>query len=170
MKCTRTLQMWTRWNVGEYMVLFKILTSRYGRICSLSQHQTIANSLVAKDSEIRTPPPASASAKAAAVKPTAKPPVATQLRKEASTSSRRGSVSEDNASGRSTPQTVAPSATLKRSDSTKSVGTKHKTAGDIFKSFAKAKAKPKDAAKSNESTPAPVEDGKLIHAVFDVPL
>ncbi|KAF1362764.1 hypothetical protein EJ07DRAFT_163360 [Lizonia empirigonia] len=104
------------------------------------------------------PPPAPAPAKATAVKPTAKPPVATQLRKEASTSSRRGSASEDNASGRSTPQPVAPSATLKRSDSTKSVGTKHKTAGDIFKSFAKAKAKPKDAAKLNESTPAPVED------------
>ncbi|KAL1605585.1 hypothetical protein SLS59_003387 [Nothophoma quercina] len=40
----------------------------------------------------------------------------------------------------------------------KSTGTKNKTAGDIFKSFAKAKAKPKDAAKSTESTPAPVED------------
>ncbi|KAJ4990347.1 DNA polymerase subunit cdc27 [Stagonosporopsis vannaccii] len=104
------------------------------------------------------PPPASAVPAKAAAKPTAKPPVATQLRKEASTISRRGSASEDNTSGRSTPQPGAPLSTLKRSDSTKSIGTKNKTAGDIFKSFAKAKTKPKDAAKSNESTPAPVED------------
>lgn len=61
---------------------------------------------------------------------------------------------------------------MKRSDSTKSVGTKNKTAGDIFKSFAKAKAKPKDAAKSNESAPAPVEDGKslvILHNVILTP-
>jgi DNA polymerase delta subunit 3 len=75
--------------------------------------------------------------------------VASKLRKEAST------VSEDNTSGRSTPQPAAVPSTLKRSDSTKSTGTKNKTAGDIFKSFAKTKAKPK------EPTPAPVEDGKF---------
>ncbi|KAG9202937.1 hypothetical protein G6514_003718 [Epicoccum nigrum] len=95
------------------------------------------------------PPPAAAAPKTAAkstATPTAKPPVASQLRKEAST------VSEDNTSGRSTPQPAAAPSTLKRSDSTKSTGTKNKTAGDIFKSFAKAKAKPK------EPTPAPVED------------
>jgi DNA polymerase delta subunit 3 len=99
------------------------------------------------------PPPAVAAPKPAAkstATPTAKPPVASQLRKEAST------VSEDNTSGRSTPQPpVAAPSTLKRSDSTKSTGTKNTTAGDIFKSFAKAKAKPK------EPTPAPVEDGKF---------
>ncbi|KZM25864.1 uncharacterized protein EKO05_0009231 [Ascochyta rabiei] len=107
------------------------------------------------------PPVASAPTKPAdkpAMKPTAKPPVAAQLRKDASTSSRRGSASEDDASGRSTPQPAGAPATLKRSDSTKSGGTKNKTAGDIFKSFAKAKAKPKEAARSNESTPAPVQD------------
>lgn len=117
------------------------------------------------------PPPATSvsatksSAKPAAA-PTAKPPVAAQLRKEASTSSRRGSASEDNASGRSTPQPAAAPSSLKRSDSTKSVGTKNKTAGDIFKSFAKAKAKPKDAAKSNDSTPAPTQDGKTRNIFF----
>ncbi|KAH6614107.1 DNA polymerase subunit Cdc27 [Boeremia exigua] len=104
------------------------------------------------------PPPAAATSAKAAAKPTAKPPVAAQLRKEVSTSSRRGSASEDNTSARSTPQPVAAPSTLKRSDSTKSTGTRNKTAGDIFKSFAKAKAKPKEAAKPNESTHAPVED------------
>ncbi|KAJ4379741.1 hypothetical protein N0V86_004923 [Didymella sp. IMI 355093] len=107
------------------------------------------------------PPAAAAPAKSAAmptIKPSAKPPVAAQLKKETSTSSRGGSVSEDNASGRSTPQPAATPSTLRRSDSTKSTGTKNKTAGDIFKSFAKAKAKPKDPAKSNSSMPAPAQD------------
>ncbi|KAF1928010.1 uncharacterized protein M421DRAFT_64338 [Didymella exigua CBS 183.55] len=91
-------------------------------------------------------------------KPSAKPLVAIQLKKEVSASSRRGSASEDNASGRSTPQPAAAPSTLKRSDSTKSTGIKNKTAGDIFKSFAKAKAKPKDTVKSNGSTSASAQD------------
>ena len=77
--------------------------------------------------------------------------------KESSTSTRRGSAS-DNTSGRSTPQPSAGSATLKRSDS-KSGAKKDKATGDLFKSFAKAKPKAKEAEKSQESTPAPVEDG-----------
>ncbi|KAJ8112999.1 hypothetical protein OPT61_g4768 [Boeremia exigua] len=105
------------------------------------------------------PPPAAAADSAkAAVKPTAKPPAAAQLRQEAPTLSRKESVPEDNASGRSTPQPGAIPNTLKRSDSVKSAGTKNKTAGDIFKSFAKAKAKPKDAAKSKDSTPTALDD------------
>jgi DNA polymerase delta subunit 3 len=78
--------------------------------------------------------------------------------KESSTSTRRGSASEDNTSGRSTPQPSAGSATLKRSDS-KSGAKKDKATGGLFKSFAKAKPKAKEAEKSQESTPAPVEDG-----------
>ncbi|XPS99647.1 hypothetical protein M3J09_008819 [Ascochyta lentis] len=122
---------------------------------------SIQNPYIKRRTAKYAPPAVAAAAKPAdkpAMKPTAKPPVAAQLRKDASTSSCRGSASEDNASGRSTPQPAGAPATLKRSDSTKSAGTKNKTAGDIFKSFAKAKAKPKDAAKSNESTPAPVQD------------
>ncbi len=37
---------------------------------------------------------------------------------------------------------------------------KDKTVGDIFKSFAKAKSKPKEANTSQQSTPNPVEDGR----------
>ncbi|KAI4672093.1 uncharacterized protein J4E78_000593 [Alternaria triticimaculans] len=77
--------------------------------------------------------------------------------KETSASARRGSASEDNTSGRSTPQPSAGSTTLKRSDS-KSGAKKDKATSDLFKSFAKAKPKAKEAEKSQESTPAPVED------------
>ncbi|KAI4961350.1 hypothetical protein J4E86_000378 [Alternaria arbusti] len=77
--------------------------------------------------------------------------------KETSASTRRGSASEDNTSGRSTPQPSAGSTTLKRSDS-KSGAKKDKATSDLFKSFAKAKPKAKEAEKSQESTPAPVED------------
>ncbi|KAL1652973.1 hypothetical protein SLS61_004594 [Didymella pomorum] len=123
---------------------------------------SIQNPYIKRRTAKYAPPPAAAApAKSVAkpnIKPSAKPPVAAQLKKETSTASRRGSGSEDNASGRSTPQSAAAPSALKRSDSTKSTGTKNKTAGDIFKSFAKAKAKPKDAAKSKESTPAPAQD------------
>ncbi|CAG5161186.1 uncharacterized protein ALTATR162_LOCUS5977 [Alternaria atra] len=77
--------------------------------------------------------------------------------KEKSASTQRGSTSEDNTSGRSTPQPSAAPSTLKRSDS-KSGAKKDKATGDLFKSFAKAKPKAKEAEKSKESTPAPVED------------
>ncbi|CAE7199265.1 CDC27 domain containing protein [Pyrenophora teres f. teres] len=70
---------------------------------------------------------------------------------------RRGSASEENASGRSTPQPSTGSAALKKQDP-KSGAKKDKATSDIFKSFAKAKSKPKEAEKSKESTPAPVED------------
>ncbi|CAI9628279.1 dna polymerase subunit cdc27 protein [Alternaria burnsii] len=76
--------------------------------------------------------------------------------KESSTSTRRGSASEDNTSDRSTPQPSAGSTTLKRGDS-KSGAKKDKATGDLFKSFAKAKPKAKEAEKSQESTPALVE-------------
>ncbi|KAF1846787.1 uncharacterized protein K460DRAFT_367533 [Cucurbitaria berberidis CBS 394.84] len=70
--------------------------------------------------------------------------------------SRKGSGVE-NTSGRSTPQPAASTSTLKRSDS-KSGIKKDKTAGDIFKSFAKSKSKPKEAEKPQESASAPIED------------
>ncbi|EFQ86316.1 hypothetical protein CFE70_007856 [Pyrenophora teres f. teres 0-1] len=69
---------------------------------------------------------------------------------------RRGSASEENASGRSTPQPSTGSAALKKQDP-KSGAKKDKATSDIFKSFAKAKSKPKEAEKSKESTPAPPE-------------
>lgn len=73
--------------------------------------------------------------------------------------SRKGSASEASTPSQSTSQPAGATSTLKRSDS-KPGAKKDKTAGDIFKSFAKAKAKPKED-KSKESTPAPVEDGKF---------
>lgn len=73
---------------------------------------------------------------------------------------RQGSASEDNTSGRSTPQ---PSSTLKRTDS-KSGAKKSQSAGDLFKSFAKSKPKTKDAEKSKESTPA-IEDGESLRTL-----
>jgi DNA polymerase delta subunit 3 len=72
---------------------------------------------------------------------------------------RKGSDSEANTSGRSTPQ-PGPAASLKRSDS-KSNLKKEKNVGDLFKSFAKAKPKAKGADKSTESTPAPTEDEQM---------
>ena len=68
---------------------------------------------------------------------------------------RRGSISGDNASREATPQAGPASNTLKKSDSKPNL---KRDSSDIFKSFAKAKAKPKDV-KSKESTPAPAEDG-----------
>ncbi|KAF2829352.1 hypothetical protein CC86DRAFT_444450 [Ophiobolus disseminans] len=107
------------------------------------------------------PPPAASTSKAAAkpaTKPAAKPSAATQSKaKETAAPARRGSASEDNASGRSTPRSSAGTSTLKRADS-KSGAKKSQTAGDLFKSFAKSKPKAKDADRSQESTPAPVED------------
>jgi DNA polymerase delta subunit 3 len=52
---------------------------------------------------------------------------------------------------------------LKRSDS-KSGAKKNQTAGDLFKSFAKAKPKAKEAEKSQEPTPAPADDGEFARA------
>lgn len=108
-------------------------------------------------------PPIAAATSKPAPKPTtmppAKAPAATQSKKDVAAPARQGSASEDNTSGRSTPQ---PSSTLKRSDS-KSGAKKSQTAGDLFKSFAKSKPKAKEAEKSKESTPAP-EDGKYLQS------
>jgi DNA polymerase delta subunit 3 len=69
-----------------------------------------------------------------------------------------GSPTEGNTSGQSTPQSSAGVSVLKRSDS-KSAIRKSQTAGALFKSFAKAKPKAKDAEKSQDSTSAPPDDG-----------
>jgi cytoskeletal protein RodZ len=108
------------------------------------------------------PPPAAAAATKPAVKTVAKPAVKVAAgpqpkAKDTIGKTRPGSASEDNASGRSTPQSSAGTPTLKRADS-KSGTKKSQTAGDLFKSFAKAKPKAKDAEKSKESMPA--DDGK----------
>jgi DNA polymerase delta subunit 3 len=90
-----------------------------------------------------------------------KPAVATQTKaKDTPTLARKESSLEETASVRSTPQSSAGTSTLKRSDS-KSGTKKNQTAGDLFKSFAKAKPKAKEADKSQESTPAPADDGEL---------
>ena len=92
-------------------------------------------------------------------KPAAKSDAAAQAKEsEQPAPARKGSVPE-NTSGRSTPQPPASTSALKRSDS-KSGIKKDKTAGDIFKSFAKAKSKPKEGEKSQASKPALVEDGE----------
>lgn len=89
------------------------------------------------------------------VKPTAA--AAGAQKEEGQKAARRGSASEDNTSGRSTPQPVAAVGSLKRSNSKTNLK-KDKSVGDLFKSFAKAKPKAKEAEKSKESTPA-AEDG-----------
>ncbi|KAF2248777.1 hypothetical protein BU26DRAFT_518989 [Trematosphaeria pertusa] len=96
-----------------------------------------------------------------ATKPASKPSATTAAKKEETAApARRGSASEANISGRSTPQPGPTTASLKRSDSKSNVK-KNMTAGDIFKSFAKAKPKAKEAEKSKESTPAPAEDEQM---------
>ncbi|KAF2129524.1 hypothetical protein P153DRAFT_366912 [Dothidotthia symphoricarpi CBS 119687] len=115
---------------------------------------------------VKYAPPAAAPAPKTAATPAAKPlaksiVVAQTKKKEPSAPASKGSVSGDNTSGRSTPQPAPGPSTLRRSDS-KSGAKKDTAAGDIFKSFAKAKAKPKEAAKSKESTPAPVEDEPML--------
>ncbi|KAF1944353.1 hypothetical protein EJ02DRAFT_341034 [Clathrospora elynae] len=110
-------------------------------------------------------PPAAASAPKPVAKPVAKtatnPIAKLGAKKEAPAQARKGSASDDNTSERSTAQPPAGPSTLKRTDS-KSGAKKDKSAGDIFKSFAKAKAKPKEAERSKESTPAPLENGKYL--------
>ncbi|KAJ4301437.1 hypothetical protein N0V90_003529 [Kalmusia sp. IMI 367209] len=90
------------------------------------------------------------SAPKATVKPTA---AVKEEKKEAKVApAKKGSAPEENKSGRSTPQPgAAPS--LKRSDS-KSNLKKEQSAGDLFKSFAKAKPKAKEAEKSKEEDDA----------------
>jgi DNA polymerase delta subunit 3 len=108
------------------------------------------------------PPPVAPTTSKPATKPAAKPPLnppvgAQAKAKDTTATARKGSAAEDSASGRSTPQSSASNPTLKRSDS-KSGTKKSQTAGDLFKSFAKAKPKAKEAENSKESTPA--EDGE----------
>lgn len=92
-------------------------------------------------------------------KATVKPTPAVSAPKESSTQSpdvttRKESTGEETKSGRSTPQ-PGPAASLKRSDS-KTKAKKDASVGNLFKSFAKAKPKAKDAEKSKE------EDGMLL--------
>ncbi|KAF2800114.1 hypothetical protein K505DRAFT_264560 [Melanomma pulvis-pyrius CBS 109.77] len=105
-------------------------------------------------------PPLPATASKAAPKPAPKPSVTTQPKgNDVAGLVRRGSASEDNTSGRSTPQpTVGASNTLKKSDSKVPL---KRNVSDIFKSFAKAKPKAKEAEKSKETTPAPPEDDQM---------
>ncbi|KAL5113974.1 hypothetical protein ACEQ8H_008156 [Pleosporales sp. CAS-2024a] len=65
---------------------------------------------------------------------------------------RKDGAPNDIVSNQSTPRSSAGTPSLKRFESKSS--TKSQTAGDLFKSFAKAKPLVKDVAKSKESTPA----------------
>ncbi|KAF2121517.1 DNA polymerase subunit Cdc27 [Lophiotrema nucula] len=98
------------------------------------------------------PPAAAASASKAPAKPTA---AMSAKEKEKAGLERRGSVSDANTLGRSTPQPTSASNTIKKSDSKPSL---KRDKSDIFKSFAKSKPKAKEAEKSKESTPAPAAD------------
>ncbi|KAF2272996.1 uncharacterized protein EI97DRAFT_482913 [Westerdykella ornata] len=105
------------------------------------------------------PPPTTASTKPLASKTApkaeSKAPAHPSEEKSKAALISKGNVSEDT-SGRSTPQPVAKTTTtLKKSDSKPNL---RKDASDIFKSFAKAKAKPKSAGASKDSTPAPAND------------
>lgn len=99
-------------------------------------------------------PPAAASSSKVSAKPASKPAEKPASKPAATLGTKDKESTEENASGRSTPQSSAGTSTLKRSDS-KPGAKKDKASSDIFKSFAKAKPKAK------ESTPAPVEDGML---------
>ncbi|KAF2265785.1 hypothetical protein CC78DRAFT_578958 [Lojkania enalia] len=85
----------------------------------------------------------------------AKPAATPTIKKEAASPERRGTVLEDNTLGRSTSQPASASNVLKKSNSKPNL---KRDTSDIFKSFAKAKPKAKDAEESKESTPAPPED------------
>ncbi|KAF2188172.1 hypothetical protein K469DRAFT_737542 [Zopfia rhizophila CBS 207.26] len=115
---------------------------------------SIHNSYIKRRTAKFAPPPSAApkSAPKTAVKPSAAGP---SKEKETAATATRGSTSEDNTSARSTPQSSSGSNTLKKSDSKSNL---KRDRSDIFRSFAKAKAKPKEAEKSKESTPAPPED------------
>ncbi|CAO2654698.1 Nn.00g114310.m01.CDS01 [Neocucurbitaria sp. VM-36] len=114
--------------------------------------------------------PAGSSKLGTADRPVPKPAAKTDATAQAEGSEqpapvRKGSIPE-NTSGRSTPQPPASTGALKRSDSRSGIK-KDKTAGDIFKSFAKAKSKPKEAEKSQASTPAVVKDGEASREYYD---
>ncbi|KAF1994816.1 hypothetical protein P154DRAFT_501321 [Amniculicola lignicola CBS 123094] len=99
-------------------------------------------------------PPPPAGVPKAASKPAQKVvSTATSKAKDTAAPARRGSASEDNTSGRSTPQLAPAAGSLKRSDSKPNL---KRDKSDIFKSFAKTKPKQK------EPTPAPVEDDPML--------
>ncbi|KAH5407493.1 hypothetical protein HBI47_171510 [Parastagonospora nodorum] len=119
---------------------------------------SIQNPYVKRRTVKSVPPPLAPATTKAAAKPVAKPSFGTATAaqgkaKDTDSTTSKGTAAEDNAASRSTPQSIASNPTLKRSDS-KSGNKKSQSAGDLFKSFAKAKPKTKDAEKSKESTPA----------------
>lgn len=135
---------------NPYIQVF-LLPSVYNMICLINVQRRTAK---------YAPPAPTATAKST-VKPAAKTtPMTSAKSKETVVPVRRGSASEDNNSGQSTSHPSTDSNTVKRSDSKPGM-MKDKSAGDIFKSFAKAKGKPKETAKSRESTPAPIEDDAM---------
>ncbi|KAH7089170.1 DNA polymerase subunit Cdc27 [Paraphoma chrysanthemicola] len=122
---------------------------------------SIQNPYIKRRAAQFAPPPKTAAPKPtvrATTAPTAQSGLVNQAKSKATALvTRRGSASEESASGRSTPTSSAGAASLKRADS-KSGSKKSQSAGDLFKSFAKTKAKPKQVDTLRESTPTPVED------------
>lgn len=129
------------------------VTTKYADVNPLERWNTygsIRNQYIKRRTAKYAPPTAANSSKASA-KPASKPVEKSTDKPAATLGTKDKESTEENASGRSTPQPSAGASTLKRSDS-KSGAKKDKASSDIFKSFAKAKPKAK------ESTPAPVED------------
>jgi DNA polymerase delta subunit 3 len=105
----------------------------------------------------RTAKAAPAVAKAA-IKANAKPAAAfraatEEMKQAPAVAARKENTPDESKSGRSTPQ-PGPAASLKRSDS-KTKAKKDASVGNLFKSFAKAKPKAKEAEKAKD------EDGTL---------
>ncbi|XP_014557320.1 hypothetical protein COCVIDRAFT_97510 [Bipolaris victoriae FI3] len=129
------------------------VTTKYADVNPLERWKTygsIRNEYIKRRTAKYAPPAAASSSKVSA-KPASKPAEKPASKPAATLGTKDKESTEENASGRSTPQSSAGTSTLKRSDS-KPGAKKDKASSDIFKSFAKAKPKAK------ESTPAPVED------------
>ncbi|EUC42308.1 hypothetical protein COCMIDRAFT_103875 [Bipolaris oryzae ATCC 44560] len=129
------------------------VTTKYADVNPLERWKTygsIRNEYIKRRTAKYAPPAAATSSKASA-KPASKPAEKPASKPAVTLGTKDKESTEENVSGRSTPQPSAGASTLKRSDS-KPGAKKDKASSDIFKSFAKAKPKAK------ESTPAPVED------------
>jgi hypothetical protein len=123
-------------------------STHQGKHAHGKRNAVAANAIQRRTRTSAIPTAASTSKPAAkpATKPVAKPDVAPQPKaKVPAAPTRTGSASTS-------------TSTLKRSDSN-SGAKKSQSAGDLFKSFAKSKPKAKEADTSQESTPAPAEDG-----------
>jgi hypothetical protein len=116
---------------------------------ALGKRNAVSTNAIQRRTRTSAIPAAASTSKPAAkpaTKPAAKPDLAPQPKTKLPAAPTR------------TSSTSTGTSTLKRSDS--NLGAKKsQSAGDLFKSFAKSKPKAKEADASQESTPAPAEDG-----------